>query len=653
MKTDTDVLFSRKRTGQMDPTVNISKAVLICNMFHFFFAASKACLLPFLTIFLRLLGMSATETGVVIALKTITGFFWAPLWARCAISYNKRRFVLMCSVFMFAASYLSLTVLYQQTTHYKNCNNTGNENNRLIIPSFFEPLFNNSNELKPQTTPTIIPSPITTVTEPLLTSSTQQPTLPTVLSTKPVSSNVETSTSPTTTFSTTKTNQYSTSSDQLQLIVKDLISSMNLTTEKLNSLDITGQELYDMIHNEDPTLDVSVDEVTKLWNMLKNSTNYQHKPSRQNIFNKSSIHKRSVNITWNGTVDKGKQLWNNMQEEKLELFLIVLLVVIIGEFLSCSIEKVADDAWFDFLDRIDDLEKYGKQRLGGNFAFVIFPVLITLSVQFTDCLLPLDINHFLLHFYAFGGFLGITFVVSYFYPVPPPQKHDSNSKVMKGLKIICCDCQGLMYTLTLLIMGMIYASYHNYLFWLIQDLGGSELNMGMCVSIGALAEIPMLLLSQKMVKKMGNAGVVSLALILLSSRVLIYSFIPTPWAVMPAELLHAFTHTAMWFAILSYDDFNVGAMIDRSIRSVLSSVYFGVGFSAGCLISGLAYDLFGHAIMFQCASVIAGVWFFLFSIVSRCTPKKERIRYVKLLHAEDSDTDSIEDDWLEMALKEN
>ncbi|ESO89262.1 hypothetical protein LOTGIDRAFT_106318 [Lottia gigantea] len=618
MKTDTDVLFSRKRTGAADPSVNINKAVLICNLFHFFFAASKACLLPFLTVFLRRLGMTATETGIIIAFKTITGFVWAPLWARCAISYNKRRFVLMFSVLMFAASYLSLTVVYQHTSNYDMCNNSLDSSNRLVLPSYLKPLFgsdssksNDKIPANPQYTSAI---PENTSTNPKLASE-----FPESTSTISMSTNVPSTTTnlPTTELPTTLS---------MKTTIGTVIPPINEPSTP----------------SQDQLLQVAQEEESQAQVKQESQTQANHRV------------KRSIKSSWDDAMKRSESLWTNMDSEKIQLFLLVLLVIIIGELLSCAIEKVADDSWFDFLDRIDDLEKYGKQRLGGNFAFVFFPIGISLLVHYTDCMLPLYINHFLLHFYMFGGFLAITFVVAFFYPIPPPQKQEFNSKVVQGLKIICCDCQAFLYILTLLIMGLVYSSYHNFLFWVIEDLGGGELNMGMCVSIGAFAEIPMLMISQKMVKKMGNAGVVSLALFFLSMRVLYYSFLPTPWAVMPAELLHAFTHTAMWFAVLSYDDFNVGAMIDRSIRSILSSIYFGVGFTLGCLISGLIYDIFGYAILYQAASVLVGIWFIIFSIISKCIPKKERIRYVKLLHAGDTDeSDSVEDDWLEMALKDN
>ena len=87
---------------------------------------------------------------------------------------------------------------------------------------------------------------------------------------------------------------------------------------------------------------------------------------------------------------------------------------------------------------------------------------------------------------------------------------------------------------------------------------------------------------------------------------------------------------------------------------MLSSLYFGVGFSAGSIISGFIYYVYGPTELFAGLSAVIGVWLILFSLVQKCLPKKEKIRYIKLLRNSDSDnSDDEDDDWLEMALKEH
>jgi MFS family permease len=213
-----------------------------------------------------------------------------------------------------------------------------------------------------------------------------------------------------------------------------------------------------------------------------------------------------------------------------------------------------------------------------------------------------------------------------------------------------------MFVITLMVTGMVYASYFNFLFWLLIDMGSKEFTLGVCITIAALAEIPMLLFNDKLIKKIGNGGVVCLSVLFLSARCLYYSFLPTPWAVLPAELTHAFTHTALWWAVLSSQTFNSTPALSRSIRSILSTVYFGVGFGFGSVVSGIVYDAYGPAILFQAGAVLAIAWFPFLGLGMRCCREKDRnhVKYTRLLNSDDmsDDTDSMEDDWLEQALKE-
>ena len=356
----------------------------------------------------------------------------------------------------------------------------------------------------------------------------------------------------------------------------------------------------------------------------------------------------------NKVSDSLESIKSSLREDKLLLFLVILAVIVGGEIFSSPVEKVADDSWFDFLNRIDDLERYGQQRFWGSVAFVLVPITVTVAVNNTPCFLPYNIHHFLLHFYVFTICMCGALMVSCCYPVPPPTTGHSSSKICKSLSLAFCDCRGFFFSVTLLLTGMVYASYHNFLFWRIQDLGGSELVMGFCVSLSAFGEIPMLIFSNLLVKRLGHSWMVSLCLLILAVRLLGYAFIPVAWAVAPVELTHGFTHTALWFAVLSHEDFNSAGSLDRSLRTVLSSLYFGIGFAVGSIFSGFIYYVYGSNELFWGLSAVIGIWMILFSLVQRCLPKKEKIRYIKLLRNSDSDnSDEDDDDWLEMALKEH
>lgn len=696
--------------------VNLVRAIFLCNVFTFFFAASKACLFPFLTIFLKKLGLSASYTGVIIGCKTLVGFVFAPLWAKCAVRCGKRRFMLMFSIFMMALTYLSLTGIPSMNKAFSiDCSDGYTDVN------FSTHLAQSGTGSKPDfensSTFIITTTPVSSVQGSSgLNNATSNPAVHNSKDThehvdSEISGNGKlTTNSPKTTKAPVKTtevpkttqavkhetpNQANKNSDEelhsvlIQLLQKsgvpasalkgttnsDLLAYVNnilktktgvkLIEKALEELpEDTANQLLDLVNpgtrrRKRDSLEEKSQALTSkiLHHILKREQ--EDESSMESTSNTSDTGDDGVETesSWIGQLrrkiyDKMKKILSDVTETEKKMFTVILVVLMVGEIFCSPVEKVADDSWYEFLESIDDLEKYGMHRVWSSTAFILVPVIVTLIVDRTTCLFGLSLHSFMLHFYLFGAFLGITFLLAFFFPMSTSEKYKYASKVGKGLRTVCCSNRGLLYSITLLIMGMIFSSYYNFLFWMLVDMGSKEITLGLCLTIAALAEIPMLLFNERLVKKLGNGGVVALSVFLLSGRVLYYSFLPSPWAVLPAELLHAFTHTATWWAILSTSSFNISPTVSRSIRSILSSIYFGIGFAVGSIASGLIYEHFGPVILFQAGAVMAIAWFpFLLCGVKCCWESdKTEVKYTKLLTS-DNDSSDMEDDWLEHALK--
>ena len=670
--------------------VNLARSIFLCNVFTFFFAAGKACLFPFLTIFLKKLGLSATYTGIIIGSKTLVGFIFAPLWAKCAVRCGRRRCMLMFSLFMMALTYLCLTAIPSMDKGaFTTVCSSGNRHG----------IFNVSHELPDTGEQVLEPGEPAMKTETALTTpSTSYGTqknvtgLPKVNTTKQapfnnVTKSIQTTSQPKITTSTVKANKETEDTDEeLNSILKELLVETGVPSADLEDASTSEILSYvDEILKTDSGMKLiktaleklPEDTASKLLKLVYPKTQRR----RRNLSEDFQVHvlsseilhqlrKRAVEEDSNkdagGDEDETVSKWSSFRktiykkfkkiladvaETEKNMFVVILVVLMVGEMFCSPIEKVADDSWYEFLESIDDLEKYGMHRVWSSFAFILLPVIVTLAVDNTNCLFGLNVDSFMLHFYLFGAFLGVTFLLAFFYPISTSEKYKYASKVGKGVRIICCSGRGIMFSVTLMVMGIIYSSYYNFLFWRLVDMGSKEITLGLCLTIAALSEIPMLLFNDRLVSKIGNGGVLALSVFLLSGRVLYYSFLPTPWAVLPAELLHAFTHTAMWWSVLSSPSFNISPALSRSIRSIFSSIYFGLGFAVGSIISGMIYENFGSAILFQAGAVMAIAWFLLFVCGIRCCRENDRteVKYTKLLTSEDSS--DMEDDWLEHALK--
>ncbi|XP_069123486.1 major facilitator superfamily domain-containing protein 6-like protein B [Argopecten irradians] len=633
--------------------VNLNRAILFCNFYNFFFAASKACLFPFFSLYLRLLGLTATQTGVIISLKTLVAFVFAPLWTKCAVQCRKRRLVFTFSIFMMAATYLSLTLVPNQnhaalshcvSTHRQISNN---QSKFTSTDEIIHILNHNDSDVSPQAV-TVPTAPQVDKTNKNTSESHSNKTI-----------GVSPSSIPSSPPSPTET-QHDDLEDKKIEISKEILVFLGLKKEEVQRM--TMQDIYEVFKEMMNTEEMrglvenrlDAETVRFVWQIIRENSDRE----KENQASPSNVRrKRDINITSLLASLKSKlhDLRQSVKDDGHDYtFVVVTVILLIGELFACPVEKLADDFWFDYLEKIDELEKYGKHRIWCSMAYMSFPLVVTLIVSNTDCLFGMDIPPFMLHFYVFGSLLGLTFLLGFFYPISADAKAKYKSKLRRGLGTTCCKCVGLLYVFTLLLVGIIYAAYYNFLFWMIQDLDGSESVMGLCISISTIVEIPMLFFSKEIIQRLGHGGVASLSLLMLSGRTLYYSFLWTPWAVLPAEMLHALTHTALWYAVFNNPTFNINPVADRSIRSILSSIYFGIGFASGSIASGLIYDTYGSAILYRVCALAAAIWCPVFFILQRCCQPavESEIKYTRLLQSEDLSDDEVPDDWLEKALKD-
>lgn len=66
-----------------------------------------------------------------------------------------------------------------------------------------------------------------------------------------------------------------------------------------------------------------------------------------------------------------------------------------------------------------------------------------------------------------------------------------------------CDCT---------LAGAFFGLLDTFLFWLLQDLGAKKSLMGISVTVGTVAGIPILVASKSIIRKLGHANTIVLSL---------------------------------------------------------------------------------------------------------------------------------------------
>ncbi|XP_047530500.1 uncharacterized protein LOC125066465 [Vanessa atalanta] len=166
------------------------------------------------------------------------------------------------------------------------------------------------------------------------------------------------------------------------------------------------------------------------------------------------------------------------------------------------------------------------------------------------------------------------------------------------------------------IMGTAWGYIESFLFWLLQDLGASRSLMGITITVGGIAGLPLLVLSGPIINKLGHANVLFIGFVFYAIRLMGYSLIYNPWLCLIFEALESVTSSLSFTAAVTYAARLSSTTTDTSVQGLLGGLYYGVGKGSGSLIGGYLMKFFGTRPTYQlfaAATFITGCFYYLFN----------------------------------------
>ncbi|XP_075232468.1 uncharacterized protein LOC142330866 isoform X2 [Lycorma delicatula] len=181
--------------------------------------------------------------------------------------------------------------------------------------------------------------------------------------------------------------------------------------------------------------------------------------------------------------------------------------------------------------------------------------------------------------------------------------------VLKNIEIVALF-------ITCFILGTAWGYIESFLFWLLQDLGASRSLMGITITIGGIAGLPLLVMSGPIIDRIGHANVLFIGFIFYAIRLLGYSLIYNPWMCLIFEAMESVTSSLAITAAVTYAAKLSTNTTDSSIQGLLGGLYFGVGKGAGSLIGGYLMQAVGTRPTYQIFSavtLVTGCIYYLFN----------------------------------------
>ncbi len=443
--------------------VRIDKHLLISKIFYFFFYSAYGSLHPLLAVYYKQLGMTPSQSGLLVGIRYFIEFCSAPFWGVVADRYKKGKVVLLFSVLCWVVF---------------NCG-----------IGFVKPA--------------------------AMACVSKDPT-------------VETPTN------FTNYTQAVNHTRQRRFLIEDMYSTPPLSQPI--SAAYRPHSRYIRSANVNTTSTPSGNSAENPVGITMPSNSTTASPRTSTVTSKSTS-----TIETQATTVKLKDYFIVFNKEQVDtIFLLILLVIIIGEFFSAPAVTIVDTITLQYLGQHRD--RYGLQRMWGSLGWGIAMLSvgiwidhthITIFIQGSGCVLP-NYKNYQIAFIVFGVLMTSALIVATQFhfdnrvyqseedveipqvvqKVSSPESSTDDAPVcpesnlqpfpFKDLFRIIC---GIRYGTVLFVawfMGFCYGFVFTFLYWHLEDLKGTTTLFGICSVLSHMSELAAYFISHKLIELVGH-----------------------------------------------------------------------------------------------------------------------------------------------------
>ena len=293
----------------------------------------------------------------------------------------------------------------------------------------------------------------------------------------------------------------------------------------------------------------------------------------------------------------------------LTAFAIVFIFIMIFNIFMSPVSSLADSATMSMLG--EEREMYGRIRLGGTLGWGLVAPIAGTVVE----------NYGLrLAFLIFSMIMFINFFVSQKFSFGKVEGHGSNNG---GIRTLLANRHWVFFLLVSFLGGVGIFSVAAYLFPYMAELGASEGQMGIALTIATLTELPVFFFGHRLVRQFGPYRLFIIALVLIGIRSLLYAAIDSPFQIYIVQAFSGMIFPVMWLAGVSYADENSPAGLKSTAQGVFGAMTFGFGSALGGFVGGLLLESMGGRGMFFVMGIVILIGIVLIEGIKRLLPKEE------------------------------
>lgn len=576
----------------------IDKSFVVSKAFYFFFYTALGSLFPFFSLYYKQLWLTPGQIGLLLALRPAVKLVCLPLWKMVTDRFSRPKVVYFISIFGWIIGYYGQSFVFPTNTP---CYGYATETPATQEIAFSTPASNLHSTTKS--------SNITT----------RELTLNKHLSAFVQKWDQE-SYQELSKIKKTEVNLFD-NTIKSEKIFKDASSKpKRITRSQLNGhyanndTDVRSKKTSFVPRSKStfnlyPLEDVSIEDSSQVIKEPQNDNPREKHllvsdSAQGNFVTKHKDDELRPYETWNTITRSPRPNEDFRVKYNTWVFRTLILIVILTEIITTPTPMLADNAIVRSLVETDS--EYGKQRLFGSLGLSLAAILVAVWVSLeTDCVHTDTINY-VPCFHLFEIAIGATILVSLCVEFNRPLEENPNEYDIKDAIKLFKNFKNGVFLVTLFLFGFFHSLQNSFLFWYLQDLGGTPSLFSVILLIYCLAEVVMYFISGSVGEAIGQQGIICLAFACYTARYLMYSYLKDPWLVIPMEMAQGITYGGVWSIAAVY--VNAPPEATPMVQSILHGSYWGLGMALGSGISGVIIDFTSPRSMFLIA---AGICFLL------------------------------------------
>jgi PPP family 3-phenylpropionic acid transporter len=297
-------------------------------------------------------------------------------------------------------------------------------------------------------------------------------------------------------------------------------------------------------------------------------------------------------------------------------FSYLLIMICVFTMFQASVFALTDTITLEVLDR-QRSGSYGMIRLGGTIGFAIMSIVFGIIAK----------NHIGSLFWVYSVIMLISFLLILRFPVI--EGHQSQGRKMR-IWVLLKNRKLMMYLAINFVLQITLGYYYAFFPIYFREMGGDNVLLGWSMVVSSLSEIPFLLLSGKIFKRVKISYILLGAAFATTVRWYLFSSIENPYWVLPVQLLHGLIFIVLSVTMATIINKEVPMELKASGQTFNGLLSLGVARIIGSFFGGIASAHIGMHKVFLYNSIVSLVCLAVFAVFFRLQSERKQPRAATL-----------------------